>query len=298
MIRVDDRPPKAVEADPPRLDAFRALSYRFAVETDLREVAHLLADLLGDLRVPPGPGEHVYELRREPHERPFAAYVDGELIHRVRTPLALVDEVLWHANRTALLRPDPRIAIHASAATWLDRGLLFPGPANSGKTTLVAGLLCRGATYVTDEAALIDPGSGLVDPYPKPMWMAPKAIRAVAGLQDRLRPEYRELSRVRAYLTPSDVGAGVASAPTRVDFLIAPTFRFGAETSLEPMSRAEGLITLARNAFGLTPFGRDGILALAELVRGAGCYRLMIGDHDAALGLVNALVHGRWDVVV
>ncbi len=267
----------------PWTGTFQALSYSFDVRTTLPEVAALVADLLHDLRADPGPRLHRYELRVEEHERPYAVSVDGQLTRRVGTPLALVDELLWHVNREAIVTPDPRIAIHASVAVWEGRGMMFPAPANSGKTTLVSALLTRGAVYVTDEAALLDPSSPRIHPYPKPMWMAPAGVRAVAGLQSRLRPEYRSLSRVRSYVTPRALGTTAAERPVAIDLIVFPTYREGGGSRLEPIGRAEAVVSLAKNAFDLSRFGRDGILSLSALVERARCYRLELGDLDGAV---------------
>jgi hypothetical protein len=279
------RTAQAMSSSPshPSTGAYRALSYCFDVRTTLPDVADLIADLLHDLRADSGPRVHRYELRREEHDRPYAAYVDGQLTRRVGTPLALVDELLWHVNREAIVTPDPRIAIHASVAVWDRRGMMFPAPANSGKTTLVSALLTRGATYVTDEAALLDPSSPRIHPYPKPMWMAPAGVRAVAGLQSRLRPEYRSLSRVRAYVTPRALGTVAVEDPVGIDLIVFPTYREGGRSRLEPIGRAEAVVSLARNAFDLARFGRDGILALSALVERARCYRLELGDLEGAV---------------
>jgi hypothetical protein len=269
---------------------FRALSYSFIVETALPEVAELVADLLHDLQADDSDESlHRYALREERHDRPYAVSVDGTLIRRVATPLSLVDELLWHANREAIVTPDPRIAIHASAAVWDGRGFLFPAPANSGKTTLVTALLREGAEYVTDEAALLEPLRALVHPYPKPLWMAPGAVRAIGGLQERLRAEYRSLARIRAYVTPRTLGTTVARGPVGIDLVVFPSYRQGGQTRLEPIGRAEAVVALARNAFDLTRFGEHGILALARLVERARCYTLELGDLGEAVRMLAGL---------
>jgi hypothetical protein len=57
-------------------------------------------------------------------------------------------------------------AVHAGVVTWRGQGMLFPGQSHAGKSTLVAAFLQRGATYFSDEYALIDP-EGRVNPYPR-----------------------------------------------------------------------------------------------------------------------------------
>lgn len=65
--------------------------------------------------------------------------------------------------------PSWRVA-HAGVVACDGRALLLPGRTHSGKSTLVAELVRRGAVYFSDEYALID-SEGLVHPYPRPMML-------------------------------------------------------------------------------------------------------------------------------
>lgn len=73
---------------------------------------------------------------------------------------ALDDAVVAHL-------PSWRV-IHAGVVAWGGYAVLLPGGTHSGKSTLVAELVRRGAVYFSDEYALID-ADGLVHPYPRPM---------------------------------------------------------------------------------------------------------------------------------
>src|SRR5579875_714636 len=59
-------------------------------------------------------------------------------------------------------------AVHAGAVAWHGCGILLPGKTHAGKSSLVAELVRRGATYYSDEYALID-GEGRLHPYPRPL---------------------------------------------------------------------------------------------------------------------------------
>ena len=67
----------------------------------------------------------------------------------------------------SLHAPD-HIFIHAGVVAHEGRAIVLPGRSFSGKTTLVAELVKAGATYYSDEFAVLD-GEGLVHPYPKPL---------------------------------------------------------------------------------------------------------------------------------
>ena len=61
-----------------------------------------------------------------------------------------------------------RTFVHAGVVGWKGRAILFPGRSFSGKTTLVAGLIRAGATYSSDEYAVLD-AKGRVHPFAKPL---------------------------------------------------------------------------------------------------------------------------------
>ena len=61
-----------------------------------------------------------------------------------------------------------RVFVHAGAVAWNGRGILIPGSTLSGKSTLVTELVRAGATYLSDEYAILD-GAGRVYPFPKPI---------------------------------------------------------------------------------------------------------------------------------
>lgn len=57
-----------------------------------------------------------------------------------------------------------RIFLHAGAVAIGERALIFPGRSFSGKTSLVAEFLRAGATYLSDEFAVLD-SDAMVHPY-------------------------------------------------------------------------------------------------------------------------------------
>jgi hypothetical protein len=56
------------------------------------------------------------------------------------------------------------VFVHAGVVAWKDRALLLPGVSHAGKSTLVAELVRAGATYYSDEFALLD-ARGRVHPF-------------------------------------------------------------------------------------------------------------------------------------
>ena len=78
------------------------------------------------------------------------------------------------------------------------------------------------------------------------------------------------------------------AAPVR--FVIAPAYHADSPLRLTAVSRAEGLIDLAQNAFNLDALGRDGFEQLGHVAGRASCFRLKAGSLDEAVGAVVDLV--------
>jgi hypothetical protein len=98
----------------------------------------------------------------------------GRLAADGLTVLPAADEatalsVLDAAMRSAIAQNSPdQVFVHAGVVARDGHALLLPGTSWSGKTTLVAALVRSGATYFSDEFAVLD-SSGRVHPYPKPL---------------------------------------------------------------------------------------------------------------------------------
>jgi hypothetical protein len=65
-----------------------------------------------------------------------------------------------------------RVFVHAGTVGWRGKAILLPGRSYSGKTTLVRALMRAGATYYSDEYAVLDV-QGRVHPYPQPLGLRP-----------------------------------------------------------------------------------------------------------------------------
>src|SRR5229473_2772773 len=142
------------------------------------------------------------------------------------------DEVLEafesHVQLTVAEYAPRRIFVHAGVVGWKDRAILIPGMSHSGKTTLVDMLIRAGATYYSDEYAVLDE-RGRVHPYPRALGMR--------------SPNSFESKKVRA----EDIGAAVGLKPLRVALVVSTNFKDGARWRPRPLSRGKGVLELMAN---------------------------------------------------
>lgn len=278
---------------------YRLLSFEFALSTGVPGASERVATLLAPFRASPlGSVPHVFELTRDGGL--FVVVLDGDVVHRSGRLGGAIDWILWKASTEAIAGIDDHIAIHAGAVAWNGNAVLLPAPPDSGKTTLTAALTAAGFSYLSDEAALIHPSTGKVVPFPRALWLESGSVEVLDAFLSR-----RAGGRVRrdgtAHVAPADLRRGRIGRPSRVRHVVFPRYAPGSPTSLRPMSRAEGLIDLGRNAFNLQRFGGRGVDVLADVVRDADVHRLALDDLDAAVTAISALVDptaGRRDHVV
>jgi hypothetical protein len=81
---------------------------------------------------------------------------------------ALVVAAVRLVDDTVITRLKKTAAVHAGVVRVGNKALLLPGGTHAGKSTLVAELVRRGASYFSDEFALID-SEGWVHPYARPL---------------------------------------------------------------------------------------------------------------------------------
>jgi hypothetical protein len=108
----------------------------------------------------------------------FALGREGELSIDGETVEKHLDDATGLAGLAAELRgaialatPD-EVFVHAGVVARAGQAIVLPGASWSGKSTLVAALVAAGATYYSDEYAVLD-RSGRVHPFAKPISIRP-----------------------------------------------------------------------------------------------------------------------------
>ncbi|MGH2787279.1 MAG: hypothetical protein ACRDJV_05135 [Actinomycetota bacterium] len=274
--------------------AYDFAGYRFRVVSDVEDAAGLAEDLLKQFEAAAKEGAPTYAMLRVPDVGDRYTFHRGNecLLDESRAyPAAMVDLLLSDVTSKAIEAQDDFLVVHASVASWSGRGILMPAATGSGKTTTVAGLVRAGFDYLSDEAALVSASTAIVHPFPRPLAMGAHSASLVNGLLDELPADYHEPMRRQQYYIPCDlVRAGSAGGPCPVAYVVSPSYSRGSVTEIEPMSRADALTLLAGQCFNLDRHASHGLSLLAEVVKGAGCFTLRIGDLSSAVSRVKELV--------
>jgi hypothetical protein len=237
----------------------------FGVKLDIEVQAESLSDAVERI-LPPG-WTPLEEFPEDGHlvirERPdgFEVLADG-----VSVSAGLTQDVAVHLldsqirARVALFARD-RLFIHAGVVGVDGRALLLPGPSFSGKTALVKALVAEGATYFSDEYAVLDV-TGRVHPYPRHM---------------SLREPGRRLGD---YTSVETLGGQAATSAADVALIVIT--RFEPDHNFDPERRPPGVgaLTLLKNAIPARTRTAETLTAVGRAVEGAVVLEGERGDAD------------------
>src|SRR5262245_57956770 len=146
---------------------------------------------------------------------------------RLRSFEDFLDGFESHVQLTVAEFAPRRVFVHAGVVAWNGAAILIPGLSFSGKTTLVFELIRAGATYYSDEYAVLDE-RGRVHAYPRPLGI--RSAGAVAG-------------KVEA----NEIGANVGTKPLRARLVLSTRFKDGAQWRPRELTRGKGVLELLAN---------------------------------------------------
>lgn len=180
----------------------------------------------------------------------------------------LLDEFESHAQLTVAEYAARRVFVHAGVVGWNGRAILIPGTSFSGKTTLVEQLIRAGATYYSDEYAVLDE-QGRVHPYARPLGIRP--------------PDSARAAKVRA----EDIGANVGSKPLRVELVVSTGYKPGARWRPRKLTQGKGVLELLANTVSARSQPQ---LALRVLPKALESARIMKSARGEASEIVKSIL--------
>jgi hypothetical protein len=270
-----------------RTRAFHALAHDFRFEAESIAIGRYFETLLAAFP-DPGRADAVYTITTGADDagvEGFELRRDDALIVRNESIGALAGQFVHHVNQQAI-SADYAVMCHAGGVQHEDLGLVFPAHMESGKTTLTAGLVRAGFSYLTDEAVAFDSDTGLIEPFPKPLSIDSGSHFLFPELEPAPAPGDLAAPADQWQVPPAAIRPNAVGRACPARFVVFPAYKEGGTTALEPMSRAPALLELATNTFSFRDRPRHCLEVLAAVVEGAETFALTIGDLDAACGLV------------
>lgn len=161
-----------------------------------------------------------------------------------------------------------RVFVHAGVVGWKGEAIVIPGRSYSGKSTLVAELVRAGASYYSDEYAVLD-ARGRVYPFAKPL-------------------ELREEGKFRqTKISVTELGGHSGTRPLPVGLVLMTEFKNGARWRPRKLTVGNGVLEMLFNTVSAR---RNPQRALATLQRVAAQAEVLKGVRGDAPEVVAALL--------
>lgn len=175
-------------------------------------------------------------------------YLDGGWIFRSLD----LDEVLEYfetnLHNWVALYAHRRVFVHAGVVGWRGKAVVIPGHSLCGKTTLVAELVRAGATYYSDEFAVLD-AQGRAHPFPRPL-----------GVR-----EQGEVIQTRCSI--EELGGVAGAKPLPVRMVVFSQYKQGASWRPRQLSEGQGVLALLNHARAVRLRPENTLAAMRQVAR-------------------------------
>jgi hypothetical protein len=152
------------------------------------------------------------------------------------------------------------VFVHAGVVGWQGRAVLIPGRSGSGKTRLVEALVRAGATYYSDEYAILD-ARGRVHPFARPL----NRRSGDAGIER---------------IAPAALGGRVGTAPLEAGMILATRYEPGARWRPRRLSPGRAMIELLAHTLPARLRPAQSLAALSRVTRSALAFKGVRGEGE------------------
>ena len=183
----------------------------------------------------------------------------------------------WGMNWCVSIHANEYLKLHAAVVAKNGRAIVMPGIPGAGKSTLCAALGLSGWRVLSDEHALIPPGTAQVVPLPRPVSLKNASIAVIKEFDSSavLGPTSGDthkgiVAHLKADLTPDSHDP----APLPVTTMVFPRYSTEEPQGLFPRSRSQSFILAAYHSFNYSLLGSAGFQAMSTLLDATKCYDL------------------------
>lgn len=182
---------------------------------------------------------------------------------RFETLDAMLDFLEGDIQITVAEFATPHLFVHAGVVAWNGTAILLPGRTFAGKSTLVTSLVKAGATYYSDEYAVLD-ADGRVLPYPR-------RVSLRTGPHGPPR---------RLDLTDRAPTGGNAATPTPVGLVALLRYDEDARWDVAELAHLPAIMAMSEQTVAIQRRPADAMAILGHVARPARVIQGTRGDAD------------------
>lgn len=187
----------------------------------------------------------------------------------------------WGLNWIVASHEMQHVIVHAGVLAKGNKAILLPAPPGSGKSTLTSWLAFNGWRLLSDEMALIVPGTNTVVPFVRPVCLKNKSIE----LAQQWFPHARFSSVASnthkgdvVHLSPPLESWQQRSKPAKIVGIVYPNFRSEIACDIYPLTQQESFAELVKNAFNYGVMGKKGFDTVVNVIESALSFAIFHND--------------------
>lgn len=210
------------------------------------------------------------------NQRPFATI-------KIHQAYAFME---WGMNWCVSIHANEYLKLHAAVVAMHGRAIIMPGLPGAGKSTLCAALGLSGWRVLSDEHALIPPGTSSVIPLYRPISLKNESISIIAEFDKSaiFGPTSKGthkgvVAHLKADLAPDSHDAEAVP----VSAMVFPRYSKEDPQGLFPRKKTQSFLLAAYHSFNYSLLGPSGFQAMVKLLDSVECYDLVYRDLEWAL---------------
>ncbi|GAB4516988.1 MAG: HprK-related kinase A [Parvularculaceae bacterium] len=228
----------------------------------------------------------------QPWRRRAFIYIDGQFDVAMAPERLATPALEWSLNLAIATRAHEYLLLHGAALEKNGRALIMPAPPGSGKSTLAAELCLRGWRLFSDEFCLVQPETGRVRPFPRPISLKNRSIdilrdKAPARVASQV---FDGTAKGRVgYFLPDAQSIARQREPAPPALIVLPQWRENGECRIDPLAQTDAYGLLVTNAINADFHGVEGFRLLVGAARRTSAYKISYGQSEDAVSAVESL---------
>jgi HprK-related kinase A len=202
----------------------------------------------------------------------------------------------WGMNWCVSIHANEYLKLHAAVVSGDKGAVIMPGVPGAGKSTLCAALALSGWRVLSDEHALVPPGTTDVVPLCRPVSLKNESLEVIRNFDSTARfgPVSEDthkglVAHMKADMHPLSHDA----SPVPVRAMVFPQYSQEERQALRPRSKSRSFILAAYHAFNYSLLGETGFDAMVKLIDSVECYDLTYRDLDWGIRAMEELYTER-----
>jgi len=202
----------------------------------------------------------------------------------------------WGLNWCVAKHVNQYLILHAGVVEKGGHAVIMAAQPGFGKSTLCAGLVARGWRLLSDELAMVSLEDGRLIPLPRPVSLKNDSIDVIRNFAPEMtigRESADTTKGTVAHMKAPRNSIARANEHANPAWVICPKYEKGAQTHLEPRSKAQTFMHVIKNAFNYSVLGIRGFQAATALIDACDCYNFTYSSLDEAISIFDALKPGQ-----